>query len=201
MLPFIFRAEEEKQNNILEEITDIANGSTILRRTMEEMKSIIQEDSFVIRLKAKVAENGHHKDILEKLNVDNIEVRVDERGHAIGGEYRQEQREYFPSKFGVMNSWYVNRSIPQQELVMQAMYGLGSTRTISKHTGVVVNGKSKEDPVLLYKWHKGNNMTALIPPKEGWEKMYGDSNSETTDDDANNDALPAYVIQYTINSR
>jgi len=61
---------------------------------------------------------------------------------------------------------------------------------------------------LLYKWHKGDNITSILPPIDGWEDMGGAisifddelvlahelDNPDDDDDDENTGPL---VIQYT----
>ena len=152
---------------------DLIKGVSIDGRSLEEMKLISQEELFVSTLKTKVHDVGHNEDLLSyfEYTPDKICVGFGEgNDNVICGEYTS-QRRHSCIKLGVMDKWYaMNRD--NRTFVIQSMDGVGSTWTISSHCGCF--GYTSQDrtggfPVCLYKWHKGGNITSLLPPKYGWE--------------------------------
>ena len=171
ILPYLFKADEKKQLRILEGLVDLVKGISIHGRSLEEMKLISEEDSFVSTLKTKFHDVGHNKDLLSLLELtpDTICVSGGEgNDHVINGEYTIQRRSTGSGiKLGVMDKWYaMNRD--NRAFVIQSMDGQGSTWTISSRIGRCCD-RTGGSSMFLFIWHKGGNITSLLPPKYGWE--------------------------------
>lgn len=180
----------------LVDIVDIAKGSSVVGRSLEELKSIAQEESFVARVRSKVKENDRNRKILSHLKVGEIRVGGNGRNvEMIQGTYYQRERKMFCNEYGVMNKWYSMRR-DDQVFIVQAMDGLGLTWTISTHNGteyerIGVNARR------LYKWHKGTNISSFLPPENGWQDVV-EATADYSNIDSNDDGDGNVIIDYSL---
>ena len=171
ILPYLFKIKDDYiRRSVISGLVDLVEGVSIHGRSLEEMKLISEEHLFVSSLKTKVHDIGHNEDLLSYFdcNPDKICVDMGEgNDNVINGEYKIRQRNSC-IKLGVMDKWYVlSRYQDNQTFVIQSMDGQGSTWTISSHDSI--GDRTGGSPICLYKWHKGGNITSLLPPKYGWE--------------------------------
>jgi len=151
----------------LEEMADIVDGAKINERSVEELKLIFFDPSFASTLKTKLLGNKQLDYVLKNLTVDQIFIMVRGRVTIIRGYYDVSRR---PNKrLGVMQNCYSRHCSTGNvgfRCVVQSMDGLGSTWTISASASSVMGTAT-----LLYKWHKGDNITSILPPMDGWEDI------------------------------
>ncbi|OEU11640.1 hypothetical protein FRACYDRAFT_270649 [Fragilariopsis cylindrus CCMP1102] len=171
ILPYLFKIKDDYiRRSVISGLVDLVEGVSIHGRSLEEMKLISEEHLFVSSLKTKVHDIGHNEDLLSYFdcNPDKICVDMGEgNDNVINGEYTVRQRNSC-IKLGVMDKWYVlSRYQDSRAFVIQSMDGQGSTWTISSHDSI--GDRTGGSPICLYKWHKGGNITSLLPPKYGWE--------------------------------
>jgi len=147
---------------------------------MNHHSSFIEEESFVNKSKTKVTENIQLTDVLDCIKLGKINVggtgRMSDIPSPLEGKYVRYQRSHQGDhNFGVMNNWYSIRTFLttryKMTVVIQALDGLGSTWTVSAHSGLndmYRYGRDQAETVPLYKWHKGKNIRSILPPKTGW---------------------------------
>jgi hypothetical protein len=128
ILPYLFQTDEKTQRRTIGGLVDLVKGVSIEDRSLEEMKLIVQEESFVATLKTKVHDVGHNEDLLSYFEFTPNTISVSGGGknnNTMNGEYTL-QRQHSCIKLGVMDKWYaMNRD--DRTFVIQSMDGQGST--------------------------------------------------------------------------
>ena len=177
LLPYVFDATNIDLGPVIPDLVDIAYGATINERTREELKSIVLDDSFLSTLKIKLSQTEQLTNVLSNLKIREIEI--DYTTAEIAGRYIRHKRKDYG--LGAMNCWYsmpnvvvgTGLDVPVVTFVVQALDGIGSRWTISAHlrSWEIRCGSTTHKSTLLYEWHKGENITSILPPKKGWTDM------------------------------
>ena len=178
LLPYVFDATNIDLGPVILNLVDIAYGATINERSREELKAIVLEDSFFPTLNSKLKQTNRLMDVLSNLKIRYINIGyTGGTNTAIAGRYKRHQRKDYG--LGAMNCWYSMSKMvlpdtiyeEMKTFVVQALDGIGSRWTISAHVrGKVVRcgTTAPHNSILLYEWHKGENITSILPPKKGW---------------------------------
>ena len=176
LLPYVFDATNIDLGPVILDIVDIAYGATINERSREELKSIVLDDSFSSTLRMQLSQTQELTDMLSNLKIRHIDIGCTNDTVIVGRYKRHKRKDY---GLGAMNCWYSMSKMvlpdtiyeEMKTFVVQALDGIGSRWTISAHVrGKVVRcgTTAPHNSILLYEWHKGENITSILPPKKGW---------------------------------
>jgi hypothetical protein len=153
-------------------ISDIMGKSNL---SIEEMNTLIQDDSFASNLKVRFEQITEREEILRRLDLKRMKIGCC-GSESVNGEYKKiDYSQRCRWKLGAMKSIYVkaDRMRARSRIVVEALDPFGNAWQIVYETGETLEElPNPEDRVILYRWE--NDFSSLSIPCKGWQVVNGE---------------------------
>ena len=183
----------------LEHLVNVSDGPSVMKRSMEELALIVEEQSFATKFKTRSWQITELGEAVDSLTVEHIDV-CNAGFEKANGKYTRRNSRYSHNAGAAMKYVYEKNietlgGETSSIIVILATDPFGTAWQIVELTpddrGLTVAGVQVD---VYYKW-KSDTFTTLIPPKSGWEIVEGTEPEVDVDP-----GIPSPRVLYSIDS-